>query len=186
MEVETAALQEKLDRLAADIEFIREEAERAARARAARDELLQDLVPIGNDLFRLISEQLEEVQACADLSKLLHLSKRLARNTCLLERILDHLESLMDLTQTLGPITNSVFEKTTNVLEQAERKGYFEVGKRTLRAADEAVAIALRDSSAPPPSLWSLVRRLRDPDVRRGLGLFLGVLGVLGKIQRTE
>ena len=86
---------------------------------------MHDVMPIVNDAFRLTVEQLEEVQEYVDLGDLLRLLKRLLRNGRNIDKMLDQLESMMDLVQTVGPLTDSAFEKATDLLQTAEDKGYF-------------------------------------------------------------
>ncbi len=120
-----AALNAKLDELSAQVAFLAEQARDTARRQQERAELIHDLLPIANDAVGLVTEQLDEIQGYVDLSDLLRLLKRLLRNGRNLDRMLDQLESLMDLAQTVGPLSDSIFEKATDVLQAADQKGYF-------------------------------------------------------------
>ncbi len=68
MDGELAALNQKLDLLTKQVQYLTEQAELAACRRAERDELIHDLTPIVNDVFRLTTEQLEEVQSYVDFA----------------------------------------------------------------------------------------------------------------------
>lgn len=133
------ALNEKLDALSRQVAYLTEQAQRAERERQARDELMRDLSPIVNDGFRLATEQLEEIQEYIDLGDLLRILKRLLRNGRNLEAMLDQLESLMDLAQTAGPLTNAAFEKATDLLHNAEQRGYFAFAAGGARIVDNIV-----------------------------------------------
>lgn len=133
------ALNEKLDALSHQVAYLTEQAQRAERERQARDELMRDLTPIVNDGFRLATEQLEEIQEYIDLGDLLRILKRLLRNGRNLEAMLDQLESLMDLAQTVGPLTNAAFEKATDLLHNAEQRGYFAFAAGGARIVDNIV-----------------------------------------------
>ncbi len=133
------ALNEKLDALSRQVAYLTEQAQRAERERQARDELMRDLTPIVNDGFRLATEQLEEIQEYIDLGDLLRILKRLLRNGRNLEAMLDQLESLMDLAQTAGPLTNAAFEKATDLLHNAEQRGYFAFAAGGARIVDNIV-----------------------------------------------
>ena len=132
-------LNRKLDLLTAQVQFLTEQAQRAERERQARAELMRDAMPIVNDAFRLTTEQLEEVQEYVDLGDLLRLLKRLLRNGRNIEKMLDQLESLMDLAQTVGPLTDQAFEKATDLLQTAEHKGYFGFARGGMQIADNVV-----------------------------------------------
>jgi uncharacterized protein YjgD (DUF1641 family) len=212
-------LNQKIDLLTSQIQFLTEQAQRAERERQERAELMHDVMPIANEAFRLATEQLEEVQEYVDLGDLLRLLKRLLRNGRNIDKMLDQLESLMDLAQTVGPLTDSAFEKATDLLQTAEHKGYFGFAKGGMqimdnvvtsfseedvrRLGDNAVLIlsVVKDMTQPEimglvrsivsdvevevakpvnTSLPALLGQMRDPNVRRGLGLTMRVLQVIG------
>ncbi|MGC8782497.1 MAG: hypothetical protein ACP5UQ_16675, partial [Anaerolineae bacterium] len=116
-------LNEKLDRLTAQVNYLTEQAQIAERQRQERSELMHDVMPIVNDVFRLTTQQLEEVQHYVDLDDLLCVLKHLLRNTRNLAAMLEQLESLMDLVQTIGPLADEAFGAAVDRLAEAERKG---------------------------------------------------------------
>ena len=118
-------LNNKLDKLATQIDFLTEEAYRQRRRQEEWDDLKADLTPIGNDLFRMSVEQLEEVQQYVEMEDLLRLVKRLLRNTRNLEQMLDQFESMMDLWEDVGPLTRDAFLTMMRQLNEMEQKGYF-------------------------------------------------------------
>jgi uncharacterized protein YjgD (DUF1641 family) len=139
MDQALVALNDKLDALTQQVAYLTEQAQRAERERQERSELMHDMTPLVNDGFRLAVEQLEEVQEYVDLGDLLRLVKRLLRNGRHFESMLDQLESMMDLAQTVGPLTDEAFEKVTDVLQAAEHKGYFAFASGGLKIADSVV-----------------------------------------------
>jgi hypothetical protein len=109
------------------------------------------------------------------------------------------------LAQTAGPLAGSVVEKVTDQLQAAEQRGYFQLARGSLRAVDKvaasltpedidrmgdnlvAVAGAFKRLDEPvDPSLRSLVRQMRDPDVRRGLAMVMRVLRAIGAERAAE
>ncbi len=134
-----AELSRKIDALAAQVQYLTEQAQAQARERQARDELMHDLTPILKDAFHLSVAQLEEVQDYVDLADLVHLLKRLLRNGRNIEQLLDQLESLSDLTDTVSPIGKDAFARAVDVLADMERKGYFVFLKGGLRIVDNIV-----------------------------------------------
>jgi hypothetical protein len=104
----------KIDELSAQVGFLTEQAQIAERQRADRAELMRDLTPIANEAFRLSVEQLEEIQEYVEISDLLRLLKRVLRNGRNFEKMLNQLESLMDLVNTLGPLTDEAFGRVTD------------------------------------------------------------------------
>ncbi len=139
MDQTIAELNQKIDLLTTQVQYLTEQAQAAERARQDRADLMRDLVPIANDAFRLTTEQLEEVQEYVDLSDLLRLLKRLLRNGRNFELMLDQLESIMDLMQTVGPLTDSAFSRAVDVMAEAELKGYFAFARGGMQMMDNVV-----------------------------------------------
>ncbi len=94
----------------------------------------------------------------------------------------------MDLTQTVGPLADNVFEKATDLLQKAEHKGYFVAARAGARAIDGLVTSFNQEDAKQQEevSLWSLLRQMRDPEVRRGLAFVLRVLRVVGRQQAVK
>lgn len=139
METAFADLNRKLDLLAQQVAYLTAQAQQAERARQAREELTRDLMPVANDVFRLATEQLAETQEYVDLNDLLRLFKRLLRNTPMLERMLDQLESASELFDTMMPLSDQAFEKAVDTLQTLEQKGYFTFAQGGMQIADNIV-----------------------------------------------
>ena len=139
MDQSSLELSQKIDLLAAQVQYLTEQARIAERERADRAELLRDLMPVANDALRLTTEQLEEVQEYVDLGDLLRILKRLLRNGRNIEAMLDQLESLMDLAQTVGPLSDDAFCMAVNTLQEMEQKGYFVFLRGGIRMIDNIV-----------------------------------------------
>lgn len=133
------ALNEKLDRLTNQVAYLTEQTQRAERERESRTELMRDLTPIVNDVYRLTVEQLEEVEQYVSLDDLLRLVKRLARNGRNIEKMFDQLESVMDLAETIVPLSDAAFGRAVTELATLERKGYFTFAKGGWQIMDNIV-----------------------------------------------
>ena len=79
------------------------------------------------------------MQEYIDLGDLLRLLKRLMRNGRNLETLIDQFESVLDLTQTIGPLTDEAFGKAVATLAALEHKGYFAFARSGKRIADNIV-----------------------------------------------
>ena len=139
MDPAIAEMNQKIGLLTTQVQYLTEQAQAAERQRQEWAELVRDLTPIANDAFRMTTEQLEEVQEYIDLGDLLRLFKRLLRNGRNIESMLDQLESFIELLQTVGPLTDSVFSRTVDLLAMAEQKGYFVFAKGGMRIVDNVV-----------------------------------------------
>jgi len=132
-------LNQKIDTLTAQVAYLAEQAQAQERHRQAYAELFDDVKPMVNDIFRISVEQLEEVQEYVDLGDLLRLLKRLLRNGRNLEKMLDQLEGLMDLTATLSPLADEAFGKMVDALNEMESKGYFNFARGGARIVDNVI-----------------------------------------------
>ena len=139
MEPEIVELNRKIDALTAQLSYLTEQAQIAERQRQDRAELVRDLTPIANQAFQMTIEQLEEVQEYIDLNDALRLVKRLMRNGRNFEKLLDQMESIADLIDTLGPLSDEAFSKTIATLADLEHKGYFTFARGSRRILDNIV-----------------------------------------------
>ena len=215
-------LQTQLGDLSEQIGYLSEMARAEERSRREWAELREDLTPVLTDMYAVTVEQLEEVEAYVRLDDVLHLAKRVARNTRNLERMLDQLESLRDFLEDAGPLTDDVFQQAVLRLDELDRKGYFGFARESMAVVDnvvtsfteedvrqlgENVVLILRtvkamtqpeimnlvnsvtrtyqeterSPEALETSVFSLVRQMRDPEVRRGLALTLALLRTVAR-----
>ena len=132
-------LNQKVDTLAAQVEFLAEEARTQQRRRQEWDELKNDLTPVASEAYRLSVQQLDEIEGYVQLEDIIRLTKRLMRNTRNLEEMLDQLEGLADLGRELGPLSQDMFLMLMTRLDEMERKGYFTFLQGGMEIMDEIV-----------------------------------------------
>lgn len=139
MEQTLMDLNGKIDALTAQVAYLAEQARLNERQRQERAEFMQDMMPIMNGAYALTVEQLDEVKQYVDLGDLLRLVKRLVRNGPNIEKLLEQLESVSDLLESVGPMSNAAFDKTVNALQGMEQRGYFTFAKGGMQIADNIV-----------------------------------------------
>ena len=125
MDQAIAELNQKIDLLTTQVQYLAEQAQLAERARQERGELVHDLMPIASDAMRLATDELQEVQEYVDLKDLLRLAKKLARAAPFIEQVLDQVDGVQDLLEIAGPLSKEAFGKAERVFDEADRKGYF-------------------------------------------------------------
>lgn len=118
-------LNRKIDALTAQVAFLADEARAQRQARLEWSDLKQDMTPVAMDMYRLTVAQLEEIEPHVQLEDILHLFKRLLRNTRNLEQMLDQFESLIELGSDISPLSQDAFVTVMARLDEMERKGYF-------------------------------------------------------------
>ncbi|MCE7984204.1 MAG: DUF1641 domain-containing protein [Caldilinea sp. CFX5] len=219
MERELTELTQKIDALTTQVAYLTDQAHLAERSRQERAELMHDLMPAVNGFYSIAVSELQEVEDYVRPEELMALLKRLLRNRRNIELLLDQLESVGDLVETVGPVSKAAFDSAVGTLEQMERKGYFAFSRGGLQILDNIVTSfneedvkALGDNivlilqtikSMTQPeilnfvrntvmvvegekdkeldtSYMSLLRGVKDPNVRRGLALTMRVLGTIG------
>jgi uncharacterized protein YjgD (DUF1641 family) len=206
MDASLQELNQKIDLLTTQVAYLSEQAQLAERQRLERVELIRDITPLANQAFDLAVEQLEEIQEYIDLNDLLRLFKRLLRNGRNIEKILDQLESLTDLIETLNPLADDAFGKAVEIMAGLEAKGYFTFARGSLNLMDSVVAsfneqelsqmgdftsralVEVKQELSKPMdgSFTGLLSQMRDPAVRRGLSLTLRVMQVIGSQATSE
>ncbi len=162
-------LNQKIDLLTAQVSYLTEQSKISERLRNERLELVRDITPLANQAFTLAVEQLEEVQEYIDLGDLMRLLKRLLRNGRNLEKMLDQLESLTDLLETVGPLADDAFGKMVDILAGLEAKGYFTFARGGANLMDQLVAsfseADLNRLGVSLPKIASLVKDIAQPEL---------------------
>jgi uncharacterized protein YjgD (DUF1641 family) len=169
MDTSILELNQKIDQLATQVAYLNEQAQIAERQRLMRAELMSDLTPIANQAFEIAVTQLEEVQEYIDLGDLLRLFKRLLRNGRNIEKMLDQLESVADLLETVGPLADDAFGKAVDTLANLEAKGYFTFARGGAKVMDGLVASFseqdLRQLGESLPQAAALLKEVARPQV---------------------
>jgi uncharacterized protein YjgD (DUF1641 family) len=102
-------------------------------------ELKDDLMTIGKDVFQTAVEELEEVSPYFESRDLIFLLKKLLRNTRNLTKAINQLENIMDFMEDAKPLGKMAFNEVLEQLTQLDRKGYFEFFKEAGQIIDTIV-----------------------------------------------
>ena len=139
LETDLLTLNQKLDALSAQVAYLTEQARIAEQEREARSDLVDTAMPIAREAMDIVTRELEEVQEEIRMEDLLRLSKKLLRHVPQLEMLLDQLDSLSDLLETIGPISREMITKLTTLMEELDNKGYFAFARGGTRLVDNVV-----------------------------------------------
>ena len=188
MEKELALIHQKLDYLTEQLESQRQQQE-------GINELMQDAIPIVNHMVKLSIDELAEIGTDFQLEDLTFLLKRVLRDTRLLVRLLDQVESVAELAEEGQIMGKRIFHQVTMELDRLEREGYFGFARAGMGIADrlvhefsaedvEAMGNRLVDTvneDIPEKvSLLALIRAMGNQKVRRGLYRSMNLLKVIG------
>jgi len=119
IELEISAIHKKLD-------FITDQLQQNQARSQEMQELKNDLSLIGKDMFDAAVDELEDVAPYFETSDLIHLVKKLLRNTRNLNKMLTQLEGAEDLFRDLQPLGKEIFDQILDTLNELDQKGYFE------------------------------------------------------------
>jgi uncharacterized protein YjgD (DUF1641 family) len=123
----------RLDGIEGELKVLRKSAESAA-------ELRQDLAPLFNSAFRIVMEEMGEVEFGFQLEDLLKLMKRGLRSVRNITYALEQLENVIDLWKATEPMLKSSVPNLINYMDGLERKGVFRTYKAMLEVRAKVAA----------------------------------------------
>ena len=126
-------LNQKIDLLTAQVAYLTEQAQIAARTREAIEDLGETAMPVAKDVMDIATRELEDVQEYLDLADLARLLKKVVRQTPNFEMLVEQLGGVIELFDVLGPIPMEVMTKVTKILDELDRKGYFALSQKGLK-----------------------------------------------------
>jgi len=137
--METKALEKELSEIHQKLDFITDQMKEYQQRQREIQELKDDFSLIAKDVFNATVEGLEEVAPYFDSNDLIHLFKKLLRNTKNLNRILTQLESAEDLFSDLQPLGKQMFDQLLETLNELDKKGYFDFFTESVKILDTIV-----------------------------------------------
>ncbi|NOX37567.1 MAG: DUF1641 domain-containing protein [Calditrichaeota bacterium] len=137
--MENKTIQQQLESIQQQLNYIVSEIEAERRRRRELEELKSDLNLIARDVFQAAVEELDGVAQHIDTGDVLHLLKKLLRNVRNLSKLMDQLESLMSFVEDAGPLTKEVVLELMQTLDELDRKGYFDFMAEALKIIDTIV-----------------------------------------------
>lgn len=177
--MEEKNIQNQIDEINKKLDVILEEIELQRRHRREMEDLKDDLMRVGTDLYKTAVDELEELSDSFDTKDLLYLGKKLLRNVNTINRVVEQLESVNDFMKDFAPLSRDGIIDLMNKLDEYDRKGYFEFMKEGGRIVDNIVtsfkpedARALADNIV---TILETVRNLTQPDMLHSLNSAVNV-----------
>ena len=137
--MEEQNFQGQIDDINKKLDFIIEEIKLQQQHRREVDDLKQDLMRVGKDVYDTALIELEEVHDQIQTGDMLHLFKKLLRNINNITKTFEQLENLKDFVQDFGPVSRELFQDFMNTLNEFDKKGYFEFMKQLSNISDNIV-----------------------------------------------
>jgi len=178
--MENQKLAEQLHDIQQKLDVISDQMRAYQRRQLELEELKNDLALIGKDVFNAAVEELEDVAPYFDTKDLVHLFKKLLRNTRNLNTLLTQLEGAVDLYNDLQPLGKQMFDEILETLHEFDQKGYFEFLKESAKIVDTIVTSFsaedvrhLRENITP---ILLTIKGMTQPDmlatINNALGFF--------------
>lgn len=137
--MEETKIQNQIDELNRKLDIILEEIELQRRHRREMEDLKDDLMRVGADLYKTAVEELDEISDSFSSADLLHLGKKLLRNVNTINKAVEQLESIKDFFEDFAPISRDGIIDLMNKLDEYDRKGYFDFMRETRKILDNVV-----------------------------------------------
>ncbi len=113
------------DDLNKKLDFIVQEIELQKKHRQEMQDLKEDLMRVGKDVYDSAVYELEEVHDYIKTGDIYFLFKKLLRNINNLTRLFEQIENIRDFIQDFAPVSKELFIDVMNKLDELDRKGFF-------------------------------------------------------------
>ncbi|MGB9744069.1 MAG: hypothetical protein ACPLW6_02200 [Desulfurella sp.] len=174
-------IQEKLDVVNKKLDIVLEEVYAQKTHRKSMEDLNADLMKIGESVYDIALENLEEVSEYASIDNVFYFLKKLARNIDNLTKLFNRLESLIDFWESFEPLTREIAISTQDYLDNLEKIGYFSLLKEFKSLMDDLVKnITVEDVNRLSKTLLLTFKALKLADTKKADDLsFLGMVKLL-------
>jgi uncharacterized protein YjgD (DUF1641 family) len=166
-------IQRQIDTINKKLDIIVEEIELQKRLRSEMEDLKDDLMRVGKDVYDSTILELEEVHDHIKTGDMLHLFKKLLRNINNITRSFEQLENIKDFVQDFSPVSRELFQDFMNKLDELDIKGYFEFAKELSKISDNVItsftAGEVKNLGDNIPAILSTVKNLTQPDMLQTL-----------------
>jgi uncharacterized protein YjgD (DUF1641 family) len=172
-------IQKQFDDINNKLDVILEEIELQRQHRREMDNLKDDLQRVGKNIYQTVVSELEEVSDHIQTGDILHLGKKLLRNTNNLSKAFDQLESVRDFVEDVSPLARESMLDFMNKLDEYDRKGYFHFIKEVQGIADNIVtSFSAQDVKLLGDNIVTIlntVKNLTQPEMLQAINNALAV-----------
>ena len=162
---ELASLHEKLDAVTLMLEEQRKQ-------QRAFQELQDDMMPVVNHGIKLAIDELAEIGMDFQVEDLLYLLKRMLRNTTLIHKMMDQLESVSALSDEVGILGTQMFNTAVHQLDELEREGYFTFARGGWNILEQIVSeFGEEDIKALGDNIVTILKTVRSMTQPEVMGL---------------
>lgn len=171
--------QEQINQINKKLDLILEEIELQRKHRLEMDDLKDDLMRVGKDLYQTAVEELDQIHDHVNTRDILHFGKYMLRNINTISKVVQQLESTKDFLTDAAPLLReSIFDFMAK-LDEYDRKGYFEFIKESGNVIDRVVtSFSKEDVKALGDNIVTIlntIKKLTQPDMLQAVNNALSV-----------
>ncbi len=173
------SIQEQIDQINKKLDIILEEIELQKKHRREVEDLKDDLMRVGKDLYNTAVEELDQIHDHVSTKDILHFGKYMLRNVNTISKVVQQLESTKDFLNDAAPLIREYILDFMVKLDEFDRRGYFEFIKESKNVVDKVVtSFSTEDVKALGDNIVTIlntVKNLTQPDMLQALNNALAV-----------
>jgi len=164
-----SSLQAQIDAINLKLDRILEEVELQQRHRREMEDLKDDLMRVGKDLYQTALVELEDVHDSLSTGDIAYLGRKVLRNVNTITATFEQLESLRDFLRDVAPLARESAITLMDRLDEFDRKGYFAFMKEMGAVFDRVVtSFSVGDVRALGDNIVAMlttVKNLTQPEI---------------------
>ncbi len=133
----TPTIEERLDRMALQLEVLTDEVMRQRASRERWSELTEVVTPIASQAMDTMSTELEDLDLSLD--DLARFARTAAATLPTLERLLAQVPVVAELVEVAAPLGRPVMDSATDAMATLDERGYFDLARSGLGVLDRVV-----------------------------------------------
>jgi len=184
--MENKELQNQIDDINRKLDVIITEIESQKRYRREIEDLRDDLMRLGNDVFHSAINELEEFTYSLEISDVLLLGKQLLRNVNNIKTAFEQMESARDFLADFTMMSQGFFNDVLVKLDDLDKKGYFDLLRESQRLLDTFVASVsvedLKRLNETIPQLAGIMNKLSKPELIEKLDTAVSAFELIEKL----
>ncbi len=181
--MEDIKYQTEISELNKKLDIVLEEIELQRRHRKEMEDLKDDLMRVGTDLFQTAVTELDEMHDSVNSGDILFLAKKLLRNVNNITKTFELLENVKGFFEDFSPISRELILDSMKNLDEFDRKGYFNFAKELKNVADNVVtSFSIDDVKALGDNIVTIlntVKSLTQPDMLHSINNAVSVYNKL-------
>jgi uncharacterized protein YjgD (DUF1641 family) len=167
--MEDKNLQAQINELNSKLDIILEEIELQRKHRREMEDLKDDLMSVGKDLYETAVDELDQIHDHVNTRDILHFGKYMLRNINTISKVIQQLESTKDFLKDASPLIRESIIDFMARLDEFDRKGYFEFIKESQNIIDKIVTSFNKDDVQAlgdnVVTILNTVKNLTQPDM---------------------